>query len=58
VSIDLPNQTIDGRPFNIPAGDKATLIEGLDAIAVTLKDKAKIDVFFAKDEIKFGWKYN
>jgi len=58
VSIDLPNQTIDGQPFDIPAGDKATLIEGLDAIAVTLKEKAKIDAFFAKDEIKFGWKYN
>jgi len=58
VTIDLPNQSIDGQPFDIPAGDKATLTEGLDAIAVTLKQKAKIEAFFSKDKEKFGWKYS
>lgn len=58
VTIDLASQHIEGLHFDIPAGDKATLIEGLDAIAVTLKHRDEIDAFFAKDRDRFGWKYS
>lgn len=57
VDIDLPNQLVDNHAFEIPAGDKAMLLEGLDAISVTLKQTAKIDSFFERDRAKFGWKY-
>lgn len=57
VTIDLVNQQINGIAFKIPTADKVTLMEGLDAIAVTLKQKTEIDAFFAKDKEKFGWKY-
>ncbi len=57
VKIDLPQQKIDNHYFDIPVADKNILIEGMDAISATLKQKDKIDEFFEKDEKKFGWKY-
>lgn len=58
VTIDLAYQQINGLAFYIPNGDKVTLMEGLDAIAVTQKQKTEIDAFFIKDKHRFGWKYS
>lgn len=57
VTIDLPNQTIDSVSFDIPAGDKKMLIEGLDMIDQTLEHKAEIDDFFKNDKRVNSWKY-
>ncbi len=57
ITIDLPNQTVNGAAFDIDPGDKKMLIEGLDMIAQTLIHKAEIDMFFACDKIKNPWKY-
>ena len=57
ITIDLPNQTVNGAAFDIDPGDKKMLIEGLDMIAQTLIHKAEIDMFFACDKIKNSWKY-
>lgn len=57
VSINLPAQRVDDLNFDIPAGDKTLLIEGLDPISVTLKDRAIIDAYFEADKVAYGWKY-
>ncbi len=57
VTIDLPKQTVDDVSFEIPAGDKKMLIEGLDMIDQTLEHKAEIDGFFKNDKRVNSWKY-
>lgn len=55
VTIDLPAQTVNQIPFNIPAGDKHMLVNGLDPIALTLKHKAEIDAWFEDDHERRPW---
>lgn len=55
VTIDLPNQTLNGVEFIIPQNDKIMLVEGLDMIAQTLSYKADIDAFFEKDKDARPW---
>jgi len=57
VTIDLPAQTVNGNKFEIPAGDKRMLVEGLDAIALTETHKDEIDAFYAKDKSERPWAY-
>lgn len=55
VSLNLPAQTVDDGHFDIPAGDKTMLVNGLDAIDLTLEHKATIDSWFAKDRALRPW---
>lgn len=62
ISIDLAAQTItgaDGHPHHFPidAEQKEMLLEGLDAIDVTLKQKAAIEAFIAQDRAARPWVY-
>lgn len=61
VTIDLPAQCvgIEGRswPFEIGAEAKAMLLEGLDAIELTLKHQAQIAAFQAADRQARPWIY-
>ena len=55
VSIDLPHQRVGDVPFEIPKGDKHMLVEGLDAIGLTLQNEEAIDSWFAKDAELRPW---
>ena len=55
VSIDLPHQRVGDVPFEIPKGDKHMLVEGLDAIGLTLQKIDDIDSWFAKDAQLRPW---
>ena len=57
VRIDLPAQTIEGHGFTIADGDKAMLVEGLDAVALSERHSAAIDGWFARDRAQNSWKY-
>jgi len=61
LTIDLPTQSILNASecigFQIPAGDKRLLVEGLDDIALTETHKDDIEAFFAKDENVRSWAY-
>ncbi|WP_371398135.1 3-isopropylmalate dehydratase small subunit [Fretibacter rubidus] len=57
VTIDLSSQTVGNFHFDIPEGDKAMLIGGLDPIAMTLSHKADIDQHFARDSQQRPWLY-
>jgi len=57
VSIDLPNQRVDDTAFEIPAGDKRMLVEGLDAIDLTLQNEVKISAYFEQDKVMRPWAY-
>jgi len=57
VTIDLAHQRVDDTSFDIAAGDKHMLIEGLDAIGLTLSDEAEINAYFAQDKIRRPWGY-
>ncbi len=57
VEIDLPAQTVNGHRFEIGAGAKRRLVEGLDAIAETLQEDAAIRAWLAKDEEARPWVY-
>jgi len=57
VTIDLPEQTVNGVAFDIPDGDKSMLIGGLDAIALTLAHKMDIATFLEKDKASRPWIY-
>jgi very-short-patch-repair endonuclease len=61
LTIDLPAQTI-AHPggtlsFAIDAEAKAMLVEGLDAIALTLKRADAIDAFLTQDQAQRPWVY-
>ena len=62
VTIDLPNQRIlldedHSWSFEIGAQDKAMLLEGLDAIDLTLKHRPQIAAFQAADKQIRPWIY-
>jgi 3-isopropylmalate/(R)-2-methylmalate dehydratase small subunit len=59
-SVDLPSQTIacpDGTKiaFDIRPAEKMALLEGLDDIGLTLKQKADIEAFEAKIKKQKPW---
>ena len=57
VTIDLPKQTIDGLSFEIDDEAKMMLVEGLDAIALTLKHADAIAAWQAADRAKRPYVY-
>jgi 3-isopropylmalate/(R)-2-methylmalate dehydratase small subunit len=62
VDVNVPAQTIaldDGRRWTFPieAEAKAMLVEGLDAIDLTLKLAGEIDGFVARDRAERPWIY-
>ncbi len=61
VQVDLPEQTVrcgDARwTFAIEAEAKAMLLEGLDAIDLTLKHRDAIAAFHARDRAQRPWVY-
>lgn len=61
VSIDLPAQTVicgnAAHPFEIAAEPKEMLLEGLDAIDLTLKSRSEIDAWTEADRIARPWVY-
>ncbi len=61
LTIDLPAQTITHPggmvSFAIDAEAKAMLVEGLDAIALTLKRADAIEAFLASDRAQRPWVY-
>ena len=57
VTIDLTNQLVDQTSFDIPAGDKKMLVDGLDGIGLTLENEKEISAYFEKDKISRPWIY-
>ena len=62
ITIDLPAQTLtgpDGIAHSFPIADEARemLLEGLDAIDLTLKRRDEIERFVAADKISRRWAY-
>lgn len=57
ITIDLAAQTAGGHPFAIDPEDKAMLLEGLDAIDLTLKQGAEIAAWQAADRTARPWVY-
>jgi len=61
VDVDLMTQTVtaDGKPhaFTIEEEPRQMLLEGLDAIALTLKSLPEIDVWTAADRARRPWIY-
>lgn len=57
VTINLPKQTVDNASFEIPAGDKTMLVEGLDGIGLTLQHEAEINTYFEQDKTDRPWAY-
>ncbi len=55
--VDLAAQTVDGHPFDIEAEPKAMLLEGLDAIDLTLKHRDAISAWTARDRAARPWVY-
>jgi len=57
VRIDLPAQTVNGIHFDIGAGDKHMLVQGLDIIALTLEQNDEIEAWFSRDQLRRHWAY-
>ena len=57
VTIDLPLQWVNQTSFDIPAGDKKMLVEGLDGIGLTLQNEAEISAYFKRDKKQRPWAY-
>ena len=57
VTVDLTAQTVNGHDFEIEAEAKTILIEGLDAIDLTLKHRDAIAAWQAADRTKRPWIY-
>lgn len=57
VTVDLAAQTVDGHPFDIDAEAKSMLLEGLDAIDLTMKHADAISAFHARDRMARPWVY-
>jgi len=61
ITVDLRNKHISmkGRhwKFDIPDKDRQMLLEGLDPIALTLKDESAIAAFEQADRLKRPWAY-
>jgi 3-isopropylmalate/(R)-2-methylmalate dehydratase small subunit len=65
ISVDLEAQTITADaghvgPIRFEVGEfaKRLLVEGLDPIALTMTDQAKIEAFFKHDEARRPWIYS
>lgn len=57
VHVDLPAQTVAGHAFEIDAEAKAMLVEGLDAINLTLKHADAIAAYHTRDRAVRPWVY-
>ncbi len=62
LSVDLPHQEISGEGadafgFEIDPYGKRLLLEGLDPIGLTLKERPAIDAFHAADKARRSWVY-
>ncbi len=57
VTIDLPTQTVSGHHFDIDPEAKMMLLEGLDAIDLTLRHASAISQFHARDRFARPWVY-
>lgn len=57
VTVDLVAQSVDGHPFEIDAEARAMLLEGLDAIDLTLKHRDEIAAWQAQDRKARPWIY-
>lgn len=62
VSVDLEGMDVrgpDGRPYGFTLADehRTILLHGLDAVDLTLRDKAAIDAFIARDRTARPWVY-
>ena len=57
VTIDLPHQLVNQTKFDISAGDKKMLVEGLDGIGLTQKNEAEISAYFEVDKTNRPWVY-
>jgi 3-isopropylmalate/(R)-2-methylmalate dehydratase small subunit len=62
VTVDLAGQRISGpeglaMPFAIEPSAREMLIEGLDAIDLTLRSRDAIDAFVARDRVRRPWIY-
>jgi 3-isopropylmalate/(R)-2-methylmalate dehydratase small subunit len=57
ITIDLPAQTAGGHPFAIDAEEKQMLLEGLDAIELTLKHRDAIAAWQGADRTARPWIY-
>jgi 3-isopropylmalate/(R)-2-methylmalate dehydratase small subunit len=62
ITVDLPTQVLtgpDGTAHVFPIADEAKemLLDGLDAIDLTLKRRAEIDGFIAADRMRRHWVY-
>jgi 3-isopropylmalate/(R)-2-methylmalate dehydratase small subunit len=56
-TVDLTAQAVNGRQFEIGKEEKTMLIEGLDAIDLTLKHAHAITAWQAADRAKRPWIY-
>lgn len=56
-TIDLATQSVNGHAFDIEAEAKTMLLEGLDAIDLTLKHRDAIAEWRAKDRVARPWIY-
>jgi 3-isopropylmalate/(R)-2-methylmalate dehydratase small subunit len=57
VTVDLAAQTVDGHRFEIDAEARTMLLEGLDAIDLTLKHRNEIAAWQAQDRKARPWIY-
>ena len=57
VTIDLAGQTVDGQTFAIDTEAKIMLLEGLDAIDLTLKHRQEIAAWQMTDRMARPWVY-
>lgn len=57
VTVDLTRQQINGHPFDIEAEAKTMLLEGLDAIDLTLKHRDAVAAWQAADRQNRPWIY-
>ena len=60
LTIDLPAQTISAAggltvPFTVAERHKMMLLEGLDMLEATMKDKAAIEAFRREHEAAYPW---
>jgi 3-isopropylmalate/(R)-2-methylmalate dehydratase small subunit len=56
-TVDLAAQTVNGHPFDIGQEEKTMLLEGLDAVDLTLKHAHAISAWQAADRAKRPWIY-
>jgi 3-isopropylmalate/(R)-2-methylmalate dehydratase small subunit len=57
ITVDLTTQKVDGHPFDIGSEAKMMLLEGLDAIDLTLKHHRIIATWLADDRKARPWVY-